>query len=47
MFTNIENMYEKFIKNKSVRTYRYPITRSCKSKFGNFKIVNTCNIFIT
>lgn len=44
---NIEKMYEKFIKNKSNRTHRYPITWSWKSQFWNNKIVNTSNIFIT
>jgi hypothetical protein len=47
MFTNIEKMYEKFIKTKSHRTYRCPIMRSWKSQFWNQKIVNTFNIFIT
>ena len=47
MFTNIEKMYEKFIKTKSHRTYRCPIMRSWKSQFWNQKIVNTSNIFVT
>ncbi|MFY9418955.1 MAG: IS1595 family transposase [Bacteroidales bacterium] len=47
MFTNIEKMYEQFIKTKSARTYRCPIKRSWKSQFWNFKIVNTSNIFLT
>jgi transposase-like protein len=46
MFTNIEKMYEKFIKTKSVMTYRCPTSRSWKSQFWNFKIVNTSNIFL-
>ncbi len=47
MFTNIEKMYETFIKTKSHRTYSCPIMRSWKSQFWNQKIVNTFNIFIT
>ncbi len=46
-FTNIEKMYEKFIKTKSNRTYRCPTARHWKSQFWNFKITNTANIFST
>jgi hypothetical protein len=39
-------MYEKYIKTKSNRTYKYPIMRSWESQSWNQKIVNTTNIFI-
>ncbi|MDI6833863.1 MAG: hypothetical protein QMD02_08500 [Bacteroidales bacterium] len=40
-------MYERFIKTKSNRTYRYTTARHWKSQFWNFKITNAANIFST
>jgi len=40
IYTNIEKMYEKFIKNKSVRTYRCPTRKTRKSQNWNFEIIN-------
>jgi transposase-like protein len=39
IFTNIEKMYEGFIKNKSVRTYRCPTKRKRKSQNWNSDVI--------
>lgn len=40
-FTNIEKMYEKFIKTKSVRTYRCPISKTWKAQNWNQHVMNS------
>jgi len=40
VFTNIEKIYEKFIRTKSVRTYRCPTKKSWKSQNWNGDAVN-------
>jgi len=41
IFTNIEKMYENFIKNKSVRTYRCPTLKCWKSQNWNSNVINS------
>ncbi len=39
IYTNIEKMYERFINNKSVRTYRCPTKKSRKSQNWNSSVI--------
>ncbi|MEA2042089.1 MAG: IS1595 family transposase [Bacteroidota bacterium] len=45
LFTNIENVYERFIKNHSVRTYRYPVAQRIKALNWNQDVILS-NAFI-
>ena len=41
IYTNIENMYAKFIESKSVRTYRCPTKKNWKAQNWNKSIINS------